>query len=736
MNTEYDVVIPDLKINLDDLGITDSTYEEFTDKELRKMIAGTMSTVEEGAIISGEVIAVRDKHVIVDIGYKSEGVISNDEFPNIKEIVPGKKIEVLLVEKENRGGNVHISKSAADEQRAWDVTLKACDDGTRVTGKILRKVKGGLIIDIGIEAFLPASQISLQNIKGIDEYIGQDMEVKVLKINHERQNVVVSRRELLDEERSVQRQDFLSKVKVGDVQKGIVKNITDFGAFVDLMGIDGLLHLTDMKWGRINHPSDIISLNEEIDVMVIGIDYDKERVSLGIKQMIDNPWLDIAERYAVGTLIPGKVVNLLPYGAFMELEEGIEGLIHISEFSWTRKVNHPSEFLKLGDKVEAIVLSVEPYEQKISLGLRQTQENPWETIDERYPIGAKIEGVVRSLTTYGAFVELEDGIDGLIHVSDMSWTRKINHPSEVLKKGEKIETVVLSVKADERKIALGIKQLTEDPWDRIHDHYSDGDVVTGEITNITSFGAFIKLRDDIEGLIHISEVVEGGVKDIKDVLKVGEEATGKIVRIDSVDKKIAVSIKDYVYDKEHENDVVAEESKDDDQKSKARTQRFEEGINITFGDEKKAEENVDQASRLEEDGEQKTEDGEQKTEEVAEEAPNVDQASRLEEDGEQKTEEVAEEAPNVDQASRLEEDGEQKTEEVAEEAPNVDQASRLEEDGEQKTEEVAEEAPNVAQASRLEKAEEEPNVAQASRLGKTEKAPAKEEEKAEKTSSE
>ncbi len=665
MNTEYDVVIPDLKINIEALGITDSTYEEFTDKELRKMIAGTMSTVEEGAIITGEVIAVRDKHVIIDIGYKSEGVISNDEFDDITEIVPGKKVEVLLVEKENRGGNVHISKSAADEQRAWDVTLKACDDGTRVTGKILRKVKGGLIIDIGIEAFLPASQISLQNIKGIDEYIGQDMEVKVLKINHERQNVVVSRRELLDEERSVQRLEFLSKVKVGDVQKGIVKNITDFGAFVDLMGIDGLLHLTDMKWGRINHPSDIISLNEEIDVMVIGIDYDKERVSLGIKQMIDNPWLDIAERYAVGTLIPGKVVNLLPYGAFMELEEGIEGLIHISEFSWTRKVNHPSEFLKLGDKVEAIVLSVEPYEQKISLGLRQTQENPWETIDERYPIGAKIDGVVRSLTTYGAFVELEDGIDGLIHVSDMSWTRKINHPSEVLKKGEKIQTVVLSVKADERKIALGIKQLNEDPWDRIHDHYSEGDVVTGEITNITSFGAFIKLRDDIEGLIHISEVVEGGVKDIKDVLKVGQQATGKIVRIDSVDKKIAVSIKDYVYDQEHENDVDAVESKDDDQKSKARPQRFEEGINITFGDEKKAEE-------------QKTEDGEQKTEEVAEEKAeavteevSVKEEDKTEEVAEEKTEAVAEEAPAKE---------EEKAEEKAEEA-----SAKKEEKAEEKT---------------------------------------------------
>ncbi len=625
MNTEYDVTIPDLKIDTQALGITDSQYEEISEKEMRKLIDETMSTVEEGAIIKGEVVAVRDSHVIVDIGYKSEGVISRDEFPNIEEIVPGKKVEVLLVEKENRSGHIHLSKREADEQQAWAKTLDACEDGSRVTGKVLRKVKGGLIIDIGIEAFLPASQISLQNIKSIDEYIGQDLEVKVLKINHERQNVVVSRRELLDEERSVQRQEFLSKVKVGDVQKGVVKNITDFGAFVDLMGIDGLLHLTDMKWGRINHPNEMISLNEEIDVMVIGIDYEKERVSLGIKQMIDNPWLDIAEKYAADTIVLGKVVNLLPYGAFIELEEGIEGLIHISEFSWTRKVNHPSEFLKLGDTVEAVVLNVEPFEQKISLGLRQTQENPWETIDERYPIGAKIKGIVRSLTAYGAFVELEDGIDGLIHVSDMSWTRKINHPSEILKKGDEIETVVLSVKADERKIALGIKQLTEDPWDRIHDHYSEGDIVTGEITNITSFGAFIKLRDDIEGLVHISEVAEGEVKDIKDFLKVGEEAKGKIVRIDSIDKKIAVSIKDYEYDKKH--GTVGEESKENEQKTKERPKRFESGIDISMDDEKKTE----VSEQKTEDSGQKTEAAEPKAEKVAEAEKKVEEKTEADE---------------------------------------------------------------------------------------------------------
>ena len=401
------------------------------------------------------------------------------------------------------------------------------------------------MVDIGIEAFLPASQLSLQNTKNIDDFIGQEIEVKVIKVNHERKNVVVSRRELLDEERSLKRRSFLDQIKVGDIKKGVVKNITDFGAFIDLDGIDGLLHLTDMRWGRINHPSEILEVGKEIDVMIIGIDYDKERVSLGIKQMTPNPWLDVDKKYPAGTVVEGKVVNLLPYGAFVELEEGLEGLIHISEFSWTRKVNHPSEFVQVGDVVKAAVLSIDTDDQKISLGLRQTHSNPWETINERYPIGGKIKGVVRNLTVYGAFVELEDGIDGLIHVSDMSWTRKINHPSEVLKKGEVVEAVVLNINTEDRKIALGLKQLTEDPWDHIYDHYREGDTVTGKITNLTTFGAFIQLDNDIEGLIHISELSQNQVQNVKEVVQVGQEVTGKIVRIDPTDRKIAVSLKEY-----------------------------------------------------------------------------------------------------------------------------------------------------------------------------------------------
>jgi len=546
MNQNNFEEMDDLKIDLEQYGIKESSnYEKFSDDDMRAMYDGTFRSVTENTIIQGRVVNITPTHVIVNVGYKSEGVLPREEFADTPNLAVGDTVDVFLVSKEDEHGNIRLSKAEADRQRSWDATLAACDDGKPVKGIIKRKVKGGLMVDIGIEAFLPASQLSLQNTKNIDDFIGQEIEVKVIKVNHERKNVVVSRRELLDEERSLKRRSFLDQVKVGDVRKGVVKNITDFGAFVDLSGIDGLLHLTDMRWGRINHPSEILEVGKEIDVMIIGIDYEKERVSLGIKQMSPNPWLDVEKKYPAGTVVEGKVVNLLPYGAFVELEEGLEGLIHISEFSWTRKVNHPSEFVQVGDIVKAAVLSIDTDDQKISLGLRQTQSNPWETINERYPIGGKIRGIVRNLTVYGAFVELEDGIDGLIHVSDMSWTRKINHPSEVLKKGETVDAVVLNINTEDRKIALGLKQLTEDPWDHIYDHYREGDTVTGKITNLTTFGAFIQLDNDIEGLIHISELSQNQVQNVKEVVQVGQEVTGKIVRIDPADRKIAVSLKEY-----------------------------------------------------------------------------------------------------------------------------------------------------------------------------------------------
>jgi small subunit ribosomal protein S1 len=538
----------------------------------------------EGTIQKGRVVSISASHVSIDIGGKSEGLIEREEFPNIDSVKPGDEIEVLLMQREDNEGNMRLSKVHADRQRAWERTLKAVEGDGRVTGTVRRKVKGGLMIDIGIEAFLPSSQIALQNVKSVDEYLGQELEVKVIKVNHDRQNVVVSRRELLDAERVLRKREFLETIKVGDVRHGTVKNITDFGAFIDLHGIDGLLHLTDMRWGRINHPTELLQLGQEIEVMVIGIDYDKERVSLGIKQMNDNPWLDVENKYPANSIVSGKVVNILPYGAFIELEEGVEGLIHISEFSWTRKVNHPNEFVNAGDTVRAMVLHVDSFEQKISLGLRQTQENPWETIGERYPQGAKVRGAVRNLTAYGAFVELEDGIDGLIHVSDMSWTRKINHPSEVIKKGDQVEAVVLSVNAADRKIALGLKQLTEDPWEHIYNHYKEGDVITGKVTNTTSFGAFVQLNNDIEGLIHISELADKPVGNVKDAVKVGDDVTAKIVRIEPGDRKVALSIRAYERDK-----VLAERAAAEPQAAHApqapaapapERKRFESGIDL------------------------------------------------------------------------------------------------------------------------------------------------------------
>jgi len=543
------VAEPELKYDLASLGISESAYESFSLEDATGLYAGSVRQAPEGTIQKGRVVSISATHVSIDIGGKSEGLIEREEFQNIELVKPGDIVEVLLVQREDTEGNMRLSKSQADRQRAWERTLKACEGDGRVTGTVRRKVKGGLMIDIGIEAFLPSSQIALQNVKSVDEYLGQELEVKVIKVNHDRQNVVVSRRELLDAERVLRKREFLETIKVGDVRRGNVKNITDFGAFIDLHGIDGLLHLTDMRWGRINHPTELLSLGLEIEVMVIGIDYDKERVSLGIKQMNDNPWLDVEKKYPANSTVSGKVVNILPYGAFIELEEGVEGLIHISEFSWTRKVNHPNEFVNAGDTVRAMVLHVDSFEQKISLGLRQTQDNPWETIGERYPQGAKVRGTVRNLTAYGAFVELEDGIDGLIHVSDMSWTRKINHPSEVIKKGEQVEAVVLSVNAADRKIALGLKQLVEDPWEHIYNHYKEGDVIAGKVTNTTSFGAFVQLNNDIEGLIHISELSDKPVSNVKDAVKVGDEVTAKIVRIEPGDRKVALSIRAYERDK-------------------------------------------------------------------------------------------------------------------------------------------------------------------------------------------
>src|ERR1041385_56635 len=449
-----------------------------------------------GSIVKGNVIEVRPKEVLVDIGYKSEGVISGSEFEDIKAVKAGDEIDVLIEKLEDKEGMVVLSREKAEFKKNWERILTICNEGGTVAGKVKAIVKGGLIVNIGVEAFLPASQIDITTPKNLQQFMGNTYDFKVVKINQERQNIVLSRRELIEQERNERRSKLLSEMTPGDIRKGTVKNLTDFGAFIDLNGIDGLLHITDMSWGRIGHPSEVLKVGQDIDVVVLDINREKERVSLGLKQKLANPWDNIEQKYPVGAKVKGKVVNLVPYGAFIELEPGVEGLVHVTELSWTKRIAKPSDVLKPEQEIEAVVLGINREEQKISLGIRQLEANPWDKALEKYPPGTKVKGKVRNLTSYGAFIELEEGLDGMIHVSDISWTRKINHPSEVLKKGDEVEVVVLEIDKANQRIAVGMKQLGEDPWSNIDKFYKVGDVVTGKVTKLASFGAFIGLAHD------------------------------------------------------------------------------------------------------------------------------------------------------------------------------------------------------------------------------------------------
>jgi small subunit ribosomal protein S1 len=428
--------------------------------------------------------------------------------------------------------------------------VRVYEAGGLVRGKVKAVVKGGLSVNVGVEAFLPGSQVDIIPPKDLTEYVGNIYEFKIVKVNDDRQNIVLSRREVIEAERAELRQQFLRTVKIGDKVTGAVKNITDFGAFVDLQGMDGLLHVTDMSWGRINHPSELLMIGQSVEVMILDVDREKERVSLGLKQMTDNPWEDIERKYQIGTNVKGKITKLLPYGAFVELERGVEGLVHVSELSWVKRITRPSDVLEIDQEIEAVVLGISIEEQKISLGVRQLEPNPWDEIEVRYPIGATIKGPVRNLTAYGAFVELEEGIDGMVHVSDMSWTRKINHPSEVLKKGDEVEAIVLSIDKANQRVSLGVKQLEDDPWSLIDDRFKVGDLVKGSVAKIASFGAFVALDGDIDGLIHISQLSEGHVDKIKDVIKVGDEIEARVIKVDKVERRIGLSIKAVSYSEE------------------------------------------------------------------------------------------------------------------------------------------------------------------------------------------
>ena len=513
------------------------------DYDVLASMLNTTGKLKVGEIVKGTILAVSGNDVLVDIGYKAVGSVPVSDFKD-QEVKVGDTCDVLVLNLETRSGMVDISKAKADEKLRWEALLKKYTEGCTLNGLVTGKVRGGLTIEVdGITAFLPGSQIDIEAIHDMDQYVGQTLELKLLKISHERRNLILSRRELLEERLAEQKRELLASIQIGQHRTGKVKNITDFGAFIDLAGLDGLLHITDMSWGRVKHPSEILKVGDELEVVVLDVDLERERVSLGLKQIQKNPWEGIEEKYPIGAKVHGKVVNLAPYGAFVELEPGIEGLVHISEFSWTKRVAKASDILKVGDEVDVAILSINTVDQKIALGIRQTEENPWDTVQKRYPIGSRVKGKVRNFTSYGAFVEIEDGIDGMIHVSDMSWTRKINHPSEMLQKGQEVEAVVLEIDIEQQRISLGLKQASEDPWSSIASRYSIGQIVKGKVSKIASFGAFIELEDGVDGLVHISQISNDHVEKVKDALKVGQEVEARIVRVDGGDRRIGLSIK-------------------------------------------------------------------------------------------------------------------------------------------------------------------------------------------------
>ena len=533
----------------------------------------SLSTVESEAdidvnsIVDGRVIRVDDDRVLVDVGFKSEGTIPLSEWEEEEEKPEvGTTIKVLVEEVEDATGTtedpygmISLSKRKAEKIIAWQEMMKTIEEGQVVTGTCTRKIKGGLLVDIGVNVFLPASQVDIRRPHDIGEYIGRVVQCEVLKIDEARRNIVVSRRSLIEKQRQEDREQLLRELEVGQVRKGVVKNIAEFGAFVDLGGIDGLLHITDMSHGRIGHPSELVSIDQEIDVMILNIDYEKEKIALGMKQMTPSPWDNVEDKYQINAKVMGKVVNVMSYGAFVKLEEGIEGLVHISEMSWTKRISHPNELVQIGDEIEVVVLGIDREKQEISLGMKQTQKNPWEDVSDRYPEEALVKGRVRNLTNYGAFIELEEGIDGLLHVSDMSWTRKISHPNEMLEKGEEVECRVLSVDQERRRIALGLKQLDEDPWvNDIPNRYQPGELVKGKVTKITNFGVFVGLEDGLEGLLHISELADHKVENPEEIVKVGDDIEVKILRVDTDDRKIGLSRKRVDWAEEDEAAAAAE----------------------------------------------------------------------------------------------------------------------------------------------------------------------------------
>ncbi|MFH1706788.1 MAG: 30S ribosomal protein S1 [Planctomycetota bacterium] len=522
----------------------DASMADLSDAEVELAYEKELEAFRVGNIVQGEIVGIFDDEVAVNIGYKSEGFVPAGEFDNPLDREVGRKVHVFIVMMEGPNGMVILSKKKADLAFGWRNILDKHKVGDVTSGKAIRKIKGGLLVDIGVPVFMPASQIDIRRRPDIASYIGEDLECKIIKIDEEQKNIVVSRRRLIEERRETAKQTLLATLEKGQMRKGVVKNITDFGAFIDLGGIDGLLHITDMSWSRVSHPSEIVALDEEVEVMILDFDKVRERISLGLKQKSPNPWRGITDKYAPSATVPGEVVNILPYGAFVKIEDGVEGLVHISEMSWTKRIKHPSEVVNIGDKVTVMVLNIDEEKQEISLGMKQTEKNPWEMVRDKFPIGAILKGKVRNLTSYGAFVEIDEGVDGLLHVSDMSWTKKITHPKEMLHKGDEVNVKVLAVDQDKKRVSLGMKQLEINPWDTIiPEKYRQGLIVEGVISKLTSFGAFVELERDLEGLLHISELAERKVAGIEDVLKIGDKVYVKILELDKDEKKLRLSLR-------------------------------------------------------------------------------------------------------------------------------------------------------------------------------------------------
>ncbi len=536
---EFDVSDADLEAALG-LSLADAeAAEEALIAEYNQRDAG----YDVNAVLEGTIVRVEGEEVLIDIGYKSEGIVPLDEWSDTDEPpVAGQRISVLLEEIEDEFGLILLSKRKADRIREWEKIISTHKEGDIVKGEVLKKIKGGLLVNIGVNVFLPASQVDIRRPQDIDSYRGKVIECLILKIDEARRNIVVSRRRLIEVQREQMKKALLSELVEGQIRKGVVKNIADFGAFVDLGGIDGLLHITDMSWGRISHPTEMVRIDQEVEVMILHVDREKEKIALGLKQKESSPWDNVETKYPVGTKIRGEVVNVMSYGAFVKLEDGIEGLVHISEMSWTKRVNHPTELVNPGEEVDVVVLGINKEKQEISLGMKQAQSNPWDEVAAKYPPGATVSGTVRNLTNYGAFIELEEGVDGLLHVSDMSWTRKISHANELLKKGDPISCQVISVDQERKRIALGLKQLAGDPWETtIPEKYQPGSQVIGKVTKITNFGVFVELEPELEGLLHVSELSDQKVENPETFVKVGQDLDVRILRIDSNDRKIGLS---------------------------------------------------------------------------------------------------------------------------------------------------------------------------------------------------